>query len=177
MKEIKLTKGKVALVDDQDYEMINRSTWCVMAAGNNYYARTTTREPKTVLMHYLLLPRTPGFETDHIDGNGLNNQRENLRYSTDSQNQMNQKPQLGTSSKYKGVSWNKRRRKWQAQIKLNYRGIYLGYFKEEKDAALTYNLAALEYFGEFAHLNTINSPVDREQLMKKLIELEKGGMI
>ena len=93
-------------------------------------------------------------ETDHIDGNGLNNQRGNLRSVTDSQNQMNRKNIRGTS-KYKGVYWNKANKKWLARITINQKNIYIGYFLYEHNAAHAYNFKATELYGEYASLNPI----------------------
>jgi len=172
VKEIKLTQGKVTLVDDWEYERLNKYKWCAHLNGNTYYA---VKGVPIIRMHHSVLPPPPGLEIDHIDGDGLNNQRHNLRYCEHQQNCMNRRIQSGTSSKYKGVSWDKRKCKWQASIALNHKTSFLGYFKTEKEAALIYNVAAIQRFGEFARLNITNVPVDREQLMEKLIRLEKGG--
>lgn len=94
-------------------------------------------------------------KTDHIDGNGLNNQRRNLRPCTTAQNAANQTQQKGRSSLYKGVSWRKGRNKWRAGIKVNGKQINLGDFTNETEAALAYNKAAAEHFKEFARLNTV----------------------
>ena len=111
-------------------------------------------------MHRELLPVPPGFETDHIDGNGLNNQKDNLRISTRSQNAANSKIRVGGSSEFKGVAWNKRCRKWRATIGVERQVKHLGLFKIEEKAALAYNTAALKYFGEFARLNIVEARID-----------------
>lgn len=92
---------------------------------------------------------------DHIDGDGLNNQRLNLRQSTKSQNNMNTNKGQGYSSKYKGVTWDKARKKWKCGIKINGKQIFIGRFIEEDDAALAYNQKASELFGEFSRLNVL----------------------
>lgn len=174
MKEILLTKSKVALVDNWEYERLRKHSWHASLYRNTYYALTGNGKTQArVKMHHLVLPLLPGLEVDHIDGNGLNNQRENLRLCTSSQNSMNQRPQLGTTSRYKGVCWDKARNKWEAKIVVKNKTIHLGRFKVEKDAALVYNVAAIKYFGQFAYLNTTNDPINREELMEKLIQLEK----
>ena len=98
---------------------------------------------------------------DHIDNNPLNNNIDNLRGVESKQNQWNNKSKKGSSSKYKGVCWDKKLNKWQAQIKINNKQKYLGSFKLEKDAAIIYNNAAIKYFGEYANLNEINLNEDR----------------
>jgi hypothetical protein len=92
---------------------------------------------------------------DHINGNGLDNRRCNLRSATNSQNQANRRKQKNTSSIYKGVTWNKHAKKWLSQVKFNYEGIYLGLFISEIDAAIAYNAKAKELFGEYARINII----------------------
>jgi hypothetical protein len=91
---------------------------------------------------------------DHLDGNGLNNQRSNLRFATKSENGMNRQKQENTTSIYKGVSWHKHNRKWVAYITINGKRSHLGYFISEVDAAKVYNQKAIELFCEFANLNT-----------------------
>lgn len=156
MKEIKLTQGKVALVDDEDFESLNAYKWCASKHHNTFYAvRTTIRvggKQTKVRMHWDIMD---GKSIDHIDHDGLNNQRANLRFCTNSQNLMNTRKQDNTSSVYKGVSWYKRTGKWLAQIQINNKGISLGYFDSEIDAAKAYNNKAIEFFCEFANLNNI----------------------
>ena len=93
---------------------------------------------------------------DYIDGDPTNNHVKNLRWITRSVVSQNQAKKNGTSSKYKGVSWHQRDKKWRAGIRHNGKSIHIGYFKDEKDAGRAYNAKAKEVFGEFAKLNTIN---------------------
>lgn len=162
MKEIKLTRGKVALVDDQDYEWLNAFKWEAyenpFGKQTRWYAirRIYTPRPRfatTERMHRLILQPPWYLGVDHKNGNGLDNRRENLRIATDSQNQWNSRKGPGTSSRYKGVSWNKQRKRWAARIWVN--GIYqhLGYYEDEAVAALEYDRVAREFRGEFARLN------------------------
>lgn len=152
MKTIPLTQGQVALVDDEDYEFLIGFRWFAYFNSYNWYAV----KKNSKRMHRLIMERIkPGFkgEIDHIDGNGLNNQRSNLRIATHSQNLANKGPQENNTSGYKGVSWDKEKQKWRAQIQ--YRGVisFLGYFDSEIKAAITYDYAALRLFGEFARTN------------------------
>ena len=158
-REIPLTRGKVAIVDDADFERLSQSQWYAHSIGYTFYARTTTPRPerRTVLMHRELLGAKG---VDHINGDGLDNRRCNLRLATGTQNQANKRATLSlngvpVSSRYKGVSRRKGRRRWNAAIKVQGRRISLGTFRTERDAALAYNGAAVTYFGEFARLNEI----------------------
>ena len=155
MKEIQLTQGKVALVDDEDFEYLNQWKWCAHKHRNTFYVvRNTTLNGKriTKLMHGVILN---GKGIDHIDHNGLNNQKSNLRFCTQSQNLMNTKKRANTSSIYKGVHFDNRTKKWLAQINLRGKQIYIKLLSSEVDAARAYNAKATELFGEFANLNII----------------------
>ena len=94
-------------------------------------------------------------QVDHIDGNGLNNQKVNMRECSTQENSFNQKRRKNTTSKFKGVSWYKRRSVWEAYIHIDYSKKKIGYFDSELDAAIAYNVAAVEHFGEFARMNTV----------------------
>jgi len=157
MKQILTKSGKVVLVDDEDYAMLSQYTWWISIRKSNIYVYTNSPETgKHVYMHRLVMGATGRYNcVDHIDGDGLNNQKHNLRLSTISQNCKNRKIFPGGTSKYKGVSWNKANRKWFAQIRNHYTKMYIGYFDDEKEAALAYNQAALKYHGEFATINEI----------------------
>lgn len=142
-------KKFVALVDDADYEKVNKHKWYIHRYGNTLYAHTEI-DGKQVSMHKFLT----GFkQADHIDMNGLNNQRNNLREATHSQNGANRKSYKNSSSKYKGVCWDKREGKWHAQIKNNGKMFHIGYFKSEINGAQAYNFMAEKLHGEFARYN------------------------
>jgi hypothetical protein len=161
----KTAAGRVALVDDEDYALVMAYRWCVKQrergpgrTADGPYAQTDIRRDDgrmtTTKMHNLILG-CKGI--DHRNGDGLDNQRANLRVATRSQNAANQGPRAGTSQ-YKGVSWNRRDQKWHAQICHNRYVRCLGYFTSEEDAAHAYDVAAREAFGPFARLNFEENP-------------------
>lgn len=154
MKEIQLTQGQVALVDDEDFESLNQFKWCAHKHGNTFYAVRSiyANGKQSIYMHGAIMG---GKGVDHIDGCGLNNQKSNLRLCTQSQNNMNRNKQGNTSSVYKGVYFSKRDKKWMARIKINRKFIYLGLYNTEVEAAKAYNTKAIELFCEFANLNII----------------------
>jgi hypothetical protein len=158
MKEIKLTQGKVALVDDEDFEYLNQWKWCAGEHGKTFYVRRNgyiNGKRRTIQMHWLIMGDMEGKEIDHKDGNGLNNQRDNLRFGTHRQNGMNCRKR-GSKSKYKGVYIQFVDGKCPiigAGIKLNGKSVYIGRFKTEEEAARKYDEIALKEFGEFANIN------------------------
>lgn len=155
MKEIPLTQGQIALVDDQDFELAKRWNWRVQKNRHTWYAigqNWINGKTKKIFMHRIILPTPKGVDVDHIDHDGLNNQRSNLRIATRSQNNQNQRPRK-TTSQFKGVSWDQYTNKWRAYIFVERKQIHLGYFKIEREAALAYDQVAKKYFGEFAQLN------------------------
>ncbi len=158
MKQIQLTKNKVALVDDIDYDsLIEIASWYASSDHNNgtYYVRGQHRTlKKEVSIHNIILNPPKGYIVDHIDGDPLNNQRSNLRLATISQNNRNvRKRKTPSSSGYKGVSKTKKQTKWYASIKFNKKSYNLGLYDLEEDAAKAYDKKALEFFGEFANIN------------------------
>lgn len=156
MKEIKLSKqGKnkglyVALVDDDDFEYLNQFRWCVNYSKNKAYAYRSISKMICEKMHNVIMGRK---WVDHIDHNGLNNQKSNLRLCTNQQNQMNQRPHRNSFSSLKGVDWCKANNKWRARIKVNGIRNHIGYYKDEIEAAKAYDMAAQKHYKEFAHLN------------------------
>lgn len=160
MKKIPLNKsgkgkqGLFALVDDEDFEKLNKHLWhpVIHPTKKTIYAATNHIKPN--LMHRLILGLTNPKELgDHADHDGLNNQKYNLRKCTISQNNANRTPK--GKSKYLGVSWHLSGKKWNATIKKDNKTIYLGAFINEEEAAIAYNKKALELHGEFANLNVI----------------------
>lgn len=160
MKIIWLTKGQFTLVDDEDFERLNKWKWYAHKGTSTFYAcrreNVAYKKYVSISMHrYLLGLSDSKTMADHKDGNGLNNQRANLRGATRSQNAANSRNRKDGSSKYKGVSWTVRDKRWAANIDLNSVRISLGYFINEADAAIAYNEAAIKYHGQFAKINLL----------------------
>jgi len=158
MKKIPLTKGKFAFVDDEDFESLNKWKWAYSSLG---YAKRTeylgggrkNQKSRGFYMHRVILKTPKGFETDHINRNGIDNRKCNLRIVTRQQNGCNRALQPNNTSGYRGVTWHKDRKKWMAQIKAKRKHYYLGLFNNKKDAARAYNSAAIRHFGKFAEIN------------------------
>ena len=152
---IPLTKGYIAVIDDEDAHLANFK-W--FAAVRNRVGRPPTVyagryiDGKAVFLHQCVLPCENGAEPDHIDGDGLNNRRDNLRPSLRRQNSMNS-PSRGGTSKYKGVFFQAHANRWRAQISVGAHTRHLGYFRNEEDAAKAYDVAAIQAVGTFARLN------------------------
>lgn len=156
MKEIKLTQGKVALVDDEDFKALNQFKWYAHKYRNTFYANRgvgLNGKQITQSMHGVIMN---GKGIDHHDHNGLNNQKSNLRLCTQSENCMNRSKMGNTSSIYKGVHFHKPNNKWLSSLRINGKHVHLGLFVSEIDAARAYNAKAVELFGEFVNLNNIN---------------------
>jgi len=166
MKQIELTQGQYALVDDADYDWLSKYKWYARErccsenfdAIRNSKVKNGKRHLISMARQILGLKSGDKRQADHINHNTSDNRRENLRICTRQQNQMNRKPAKNKSSKFKGVSWLgeiRGIRKWHATIRINGRLKNLGRFSTEKSAAQAYNLAAKRYFGNFAYLNKI----------------------
>ena len=162
LKTILLTKGKVALVDDEDYVWLSQWKWCahkcVYKTRVVWYAKRGLGfkyDKRTIFMHQEVAGVIGILKVDHRDGDGLNNQRNNLRPATTRQNGHNRRKSSfeRQTSQFKGVYWNKRDGRWMASITVEGRKWFLGYFDEEQDAAKAYDKAAKQAFGEFALLN------------------------
>lgn len=156
MKNISLTKGKITIVDDDDYDFLMQWKWY---CGNDYAQRNSKgdKKRKIIYMHRVINKTPDGLETDHINGDYFDNRKENLRSVTQSQNQRNTSSHKESSSKYKGVSLKKGRNKWEVRIKTSGIYKYIGLFEDETTAAKAYNEAAIKYFGEFAKINRIST--------------------
>ena len=154
MKQIPLTQGQIALIDDEDFARISKHKWCASRTRYNTFQAVRGKLGKTILMHRQIMKAPIGLVVDHINHNQLDNRRVNLRLATISQNCMNQRPQKKLlSSCFKGVYRHKIYKTWTAYITKDGKRIYIGAFGSEIEAAKAYDKAAKELFGEFAHLN------------------------
>ncbi len=160
MKLIPLTQGQVSRVDDEDYERLSVHKWHARRKKNTFYAaRTTSRRAnppkKNIFMHREIAGlKDLSLQVDHEDGDGLNNQRYNLRTATNSQNHAGFLTlRKDKTSKFRGVSWHKGTRKWLARLNVQKTRKYLGVHESEESAAEAYDAATLEHFGAFAQLN------------------------
>jgi hypothetical protein len=167
MKLISLTQGLFAQVSDKDYAHLNTFKWCAHKVNNTYYAeRATARDAngkqRMIKMHRVIMDVTDGrIKVDHINGDGLDNQRPNLRVASTSQNGMNRRKHKTATSIYKGVCWHIRDLKWVAQIKADGRYHSLGYYDNEREAAEAYDSAAQALYGQYASLNFPQEMVNR----------------
>lgn len=159
MKELKLTKEKVAIVDDDVYDDLIKYKWSALCDGCNWYAYMTIgskKNQKRLMLHRIIMLLTnPKVFCDHIDGNGLNNQRSNLRICTSALNSRNRRMKKTNTIGFKGVSYKAKHKKFQASINIDGKFIFGGHFDSAVDAAKKYNDLALQYHGEFAKLNTL----------------------
>lgn len=160
-REIQLTKGYVAVVDQADFEWVNQWAWRVCShhenANHNYACRTKKLPDGTALVLYMH-KEIAGVEdglVDHIDGDGLNNRRSNLRAATHTQNMRNRRPSKVNRTGYKGVEWDAKGKCWRARIRVDKSRIGLGSFDSKHDAARAYNEAAKRLHGDFARLNVV----------------------
>lgn len=154
MKEIQLTQGKVALVDDEDFEWLSQWNWYANKDPRNhrYYAKRICGN-KWLKMHRVIMGAKQGEEVDHINGDGLDNRRCNLRVCTHSQNSMNRIKSKNTSSKYLGVCWFSVQKRWVVQKIVRGKRHWGGSFKNEEDAGRRADELAKELHGEYATLN------------------------
>lgn len=157
--KIPLTQGYFATVDDEDFEYLSQWSWYVVKKSRNFYAVRgvlSKGKRKTIFMHREIMECDPNEIIDHINQNGLDNRKSNLRKCNKSQNSMNTKKR--ETSKYKGVYKDKgpgRIKRYKAHIHVNKKRICLGIFLTAEEAAIAYNDAALKYHGEFACLNQL----------------------
>ena len=155
MKKISLTKGFVALVDDEDYDFLTQWKWRLKggyAARSMNLGRVNGKQrTKTIFMHRVIMNTPDGMETDHSDLDKLNNQRNKLRICSASENRQNRPPQCNNKHNAKGVSL--RKGKWHASIVSNKKRINLGTFDSFDKARDAYNNAAILHHGAFARLN------------------------
>lgn len=162
-KEIELTQGYKTTVDDEDFEYLSQFKWHFSAGYVIRIKYDASLKRDRIGMHQIILGRKlgrkliPGELPDHVDNNPLNNTRQNIRVSTHKQNMRNKpKRRTQTTSRFKGVSLHSTGNKWQSQIMVDGKIIYIGLFSDEELAAKAYDQVALRQFGEFARLNFPN---------------------
>lgn len=163
MKEIILTKGKIALVSDEDFEYVNQWKWCTHVGKSGFYAKRNIHFPKdengkrlqkTIFMHSIIGNRIGIIGIiDHKDRNPLNNTRDNLRSSSNSQNGANRKSKRNSTSQYLGVHLQSKYNKWIASMTYEKKIVYIGCYSKEEEAAKAYDEKAKELHGNFANLN------------------------
>lgn len=156
-QQIPLSQNKYALVDDDDFERVNRHKWHIHSNGTREYAarnHLTVRGWRQQLLHRFILG-VDGEEIDHINRDGLDCRRANMRICNRAENACNRRKAQGKSSQYIGVSWYTRIGKWQAKVQVDGRVHHLGYFESELEAARAYNAEAQLRHGEFASLNEV----------------------
>ena len=156
-KRIPLTRGKFAIVDLDDFDNLNQYKWHLHKDRWNQYAGRMGRKgnkPCKYPMHRVITDAPDGFFVDHINHNGLDNRKANLRIATPQQNAWNKRrSKTRKSSKYKGVCWHKNRQIWEVCIRIDNKQKFLGSFDDEKEAAMAYDRAAKKHRGEYAFLN------------------------
>lgn len=182
-RQVTLSLEQVALVDDDDYPELAKYEWKAMRGRHCFYAVRKVyvqldeqRIRKTLLMHRVILgiEDDPDIKIDHVDRDGLNNTRENLRIATASENQWNRGTDVDKkTSRYKGVYWNKERQKWHVQIGYMNKVIYIGRYDTEEAAAIAYNEAALYLHGEFAVLNELKPPDWKPANITELVDAQR----
>lgn len=156
----------IVIIDDEDYEKICHIKWHIRPDTNTFYAHGNdwNQNPKsTVQMHRIITGAKKGEIVDHINHNGLDNRKCNLRICTNLENCRNGSSERGSTSKYLGVHWRKpfdgRRGRFVASIRVNGKLINLISTQSEIEAAFAYNLAAIKHFGQFASINIISRDI------------------
>ncbi len=153
---VPLTQGKYAIIDIEDYEKVSAHKWsaCYEKGNQSFYARTNIKVGEKIIierLHRLILSAKKGEIVDHINGDTLDNRRCNLRFASAAENIRNSRRRITNTSGFKGVYWNTQARKWQADIRVLGKKIYLGRYDDPKEAHEAYCAAALKYHKEFAN--------------------------
>lgn len=159
MRTIELGRGYTTVVDEDDYDKLSQYNWSVDERSHTTYVKRSVYEggirTGTEIMHRLIMDAPEDMQVDHINGDGLDNRKENLRLCSQKQNLMNKRSVVDSSSKHKGVCWDKGSSKWRAYIQVDKKKKHLGYYTDELAAASAYNEAAKEHFGEYAKVNSV----------------------
>ncbi|MBN2137484.1 MAG: HNH endonuclease [Sedimentisphaerales bacterium] len=164
-RRIRISSPKYTIVDPEDYEALACYEWLGYKSGQQFYAarqervRVNGRRKVSIIpLHRQIMPVGKGLIVDHVNRDGLDNRKSNLRAGTQAQNICNSKRTARSSSMYKGVSWHKASKKWRALVAFGGKTKFLGYFADEVEAAKAYDAGARELHGEFAYLNFPERP-------------------
>jgi hypothetical protein len=152
MAIITLTRGMQVELDDEDFEALSHLKWYALAGGGGKFYAYRMQARKGFLMHRVIMNAPDGMEVDHKNGNTLDCRRNNLRIVTHGQNMMNSAIRSHNTSGLKGVSWNKQRQKWRADIRVSRRQINLGFFADKDVAYAAYCEASQKHHGEFGRV-------------------------
>lgn len=149
--EITLSDGKICLIDEEDLERIKKHSWCASSNGGGRIYAQTRINTKTIYMHRFILSAPKGTMIDHRNGNPLDNRKSNLRFCTKSENSLNSKQRVRRYSAYRGVTYDKERNKWLAQLKVNSVKVLSKRFATELEAAQAYKDAVAQHCSEFVN--------------------------
>lgn len=146
----KITKGMTCKIDPEDFDKVKNHSWCAVKGKKTFYAQSRISKNELCFIHNIIMDAKI---IDHINGDGLDNRKSNLRKCTITQNNRNRGPSKRGTSSYKGVCWSTAKNKWRANIMINKKQTHLGYFETEKEAAKSYDEKAKEIYKEYAWLN------------------------
>lgn len=150
---IPLGHGRHALVDAGDFDRVSVHTWSDVRASDTLFYAIRKVDYRTIWLHRFIMDAPDDVEVDHRNRDGLDCRRENLRFATHAQNMRNRKLSSLNKSGFRGVSWAKLKQRWLARIVVDGRVLHIGHYRDSHEAALMYDKAAREHFGEFAALN------------------------
>jgi len=174
--QIPLGKEKFTLVDGIDFDRLKNIPWFLSGTGYAVGFMSVGSRPRLVYLHRFLMNAQPGQLVDHINGDALDNRRENLRLATARQNVQNKCVSPLSATGLKGVGWHKRRRKFHARIQLQGVRVHLGYFEDARSAALAYDAAARMVFGSFARCNYPDEATPRLVALQVAQRLKRHGL-
>lgn len=157
-KELPLSRGRVALVDDDDFDWLNQWKWFIVGPGYAGRLKRTAGTTASIYLHRFIMDAPADWRVDHINSDKLDNRRANLRLVSSRQNQQNRQVAAHSTSGYKGVCWHKRFAKWHVRITVNGHRLHLGYHADLETAARLYDAAARHFFGEYARLSYPHTP-------------------
>lgn len=150
-KEIQLSKGNITIVDDDDFEWVSKNKWCIDGRGYAVRRKPFSKGGK-IILHREIMKTEKGMEVDHVNGNRLDNRKENLRNVHHFQNGKNLSIKSNNKTGYAGVSLDKRCGKYKTQIQVNGKFIFLGYYTDIEEAANAYKVGSKKHFKEFSRI-------------------------